>query len=151
MFGYDWFHGGAYTQQVEEAKIRCLVKHFPDLDITRWRDDEDASQYHGQLDTRTLIYLRDGFSYEVKEFVDVSSKSHLVLECEPADERFKVGTFVATVPFDEVARVEVFSVHATEKPDDMHQITGFRGAQEPSDHPFLDGKPPMPHRGRADS
>lgn len=146
MFGYDWFHGGAYTQQVEEAKTRCLVKHFPDLDITQWRDDKDATLYHSQLDIRTLIYLRDGFSYEVKEFAEVSSKTHLVLECEPVDERFKVGAFVATVPFDEVARVEVFSVHAKEKPDDMQQITGFRGAQEPPDQPHLDAKPPRPQR-----
>jgi hypothetical protein len=50
----------------------------------------------------------------------------------PVDERYKVGAFVVTVPFEEIVRVEVFAVHPTEKPDDLPQITGFRGHPEPS-------------------
>ena len=86
-----------------------------------------------ELEDRTLIYLRDGFSYEVREFAEVSSKSHLAFECEPVDEHYKVGAFVVTVLFEEIVRVEVFAVHPDEKPNDSPQITGFRHFNEPPD------------------
>jgi hypothetical protein len=132
MFDYDWFHGQAYQEQVDEAKYRCGIMKFPDLDPTEAQESEEAQKFFGQLEVRTLIYLRDGFSYEVKGIAEVSSKSHLVFECMPVDERYKVGAFVVTVPFEEIVRVEVFAVHPTEKPDDLPQITGFRGHPEPS-------------------
>ncbi len=91
---------------------------------------------------RSCIF--DGFSYEVKQFAEVNSKSHLVFECEPVDEQYKVGAFVVTVPFEEIVRVEVFSVHPSEKPDDMPQITGFRHYQEPGDKKHPDVGPPSP-------
>ena len=33
MFNYDWFHGNAFEEQQEEARLRCTFAHFPDLDI----------------------------------------------------------------------------------------------------------------------
>ncbi|MFQ5591080.1 MAG: hypothetical protein ACE5HE_07960, partial [Phycisphaerae bacterium] len=94
------------------------------------------------LETRVLIYLRDGFSYEVKQIADVRAKSHLVFECEPIDEQYKVGAFIVTVPFEEIVRVEVFAVHPNEKPVDWPQITGFRGYKEPPEQKHGDTKSP---------
>ncbi len=150
MFDYDWFHGPAFLQQQEEAKARCVVQHCPDLNGEDWHDSESANRFHSEIEARTLIYLRDGFSYEVKQIAEVSSKSHLVFECEPVDDRYKVGAFVVTVPFDEIVRVEVFAVHPDQKPDDLPQITGFRSFQEPLEHPLSDVKPAKPARPRSD-
>ena len=130
MFDYDWFHGPAYQDQVEEAKRRCTVYKFPDLDPSEGEPPEEARNFFNELESRTLIYLRDGFSYEVRGMAEVGSKSHLVFECVPVDDRYKVGAFVVTVPFDEIVRVEVFAVHPSQKPDDLPQITGFRGHPE---------------------
>lgn len=142
MFDYDWFHGPAYQQQKEEAKWRCALKHFADLTPHEARAHADAQKLQKELEERTLIYLRDGFSYEVKGIADVATKSHLVFECEPVDEHYKVGTFVVTVPFEEIVRVEVFAVHPSEKPEDLPQITGFRAAPEPVEHhKFAEPKP----------
>ncbi|MGB2987545.1 MAG: hypothetical protein WBE26_16900, partial [Phycisphaerae bacterium] len=137
MFDYDWFHGAAYQQQKQEAKWRCALHHFPDVDPEHAREHKELMEYHSGLEERTLIYLRDGFSYEIKQIANVNSKSHLVFECMPVDEQYKVGAFVVTVPFEELVRVEVFAVHPGEKPDDLPQITGFRSFTEPSDfkHP----------------
>ena len=150
MFNYDWFHGPAYQQQLEEARTRCLALHRPELDIQKWRDDEKARTFRDELEVRTLIYLRDGFSYEVKHMVQVDSQAHLVFECEPLDDRYKVGAFVVTLPFDEISRVEVFSVHPDQKPDDLPQITGFRGPHEPPERPPLDGSSTQPMRAQTD-
>jgi len=140
MFDYDWFHGSACAQQNDEARRRCMVRNFPDVD-----PDEDlnveAEQFYTELEVRMLIYLRDGFSYEVKQVADVLTKSHLVFECEPVDEQYKVGAFVVSVPFEEIVRVEVFAVHPSEKPIDLPQITGFRGYAEPVDQKHPDAKP----------
>ncbi|MCH7840460.1 MAG: hypothetical protein IID38_09550 [Planctomycetes bacterium] len=130
MFNYDWFHGAPYQTHIEEAKLLCTRYKFPDLDPEQRTTSEEPVQYKTELEARTLIYLRDGFSYEVKGIADVASKSHLVFECVPVDERYKVGAFVVTVPFDEIVRVEVFAVHPSEKPDDLPQITGFRSHPE---------------------
>jgi len=117
-----------------------MVRNFPDVD-----PDEDlnveAEQFYTELEVRMLIYLRDGFSYEVKQVADVLTKSHLVFECEPVDEQYKVGAFVVSVPFEEIVRVEVFAVHPSEKPIDLPQITGFRGYAEPVDQKHPDAKP----------
>jgi len=141
MFNYDWFHGAAYQQQKQVAKWRCAVQHFPDLDEEHAEDNEEFMKFFDQLEDRTLIYLRDGFSYEVKQIADVDTKSHLVFECVPVDEQYKVGAFVVTVPFEELVRVEVYAVHPTEKPEDLPQITGFRAGAEPGDYKHADGKP----------
>ena len=141
MFDYDWFHGSAFEQQKAEAKRRCVLQHFPDVDPAGAAKNQELIQYESELEDRTLIYLRDGFSYEVKGIAQVDTKSHLVFECEPVDEQYKVGAFVVTLPFDEIVRVEVFAVHPSEKPDDMPQITGFRSFAEPGDQKHTDGKP----------
>ena len=126
MFDYDWFHGVPYMQQQEEARLRCTLRRFEDLTPDQIADHDAARSLRDELVVRTLIYLRDGFSYEVREIAQVDSKAHLTFECEPVDEHYKVGAFVVTVPFDEIVRVEVFAVHPAEKPEDMPLITGFR-------------------------
>lgn len=146
MFNYDWFHGASYQQQVEEAVWRCTHRHFGDIDESkREKPTKKITKFASEVEVRTLIYLRDGFSYEVQEMADVPSRSHLVFECVPVDEHYKVGAFVVTVPFEEIVRVEVFAVHPTEKPNDSPQITGFR-TYEPIDHKHVDAKPPVPAR-----
>ncbi len=142
MFDYDWFHGVPFQQQQEEARYRCTMRHFPEINREDLLDDEAAHGFHVEVIVRTLVYLRDGFSYELKEMANVDSKSHLIFECEPVDEHYKVGSFVVTVPFDEIVRVEAFAVHPSERPEDMPLITGFRTrgdgaehAREGTDHP----------------
>ncbi len=131
-FNYDWFYGAAFHHQMEESRWRCAIGHFPDLQPEQADLDESFAQFRGEVECRCLIYLRDGFSYEVKEFIEAQSKSHLTFECEPVDEQYRVGSFVVTVPFDEIVRVEVFAVHPREKPREAPQITGFSaGPAEP--------------------
>ncbi len=130
MFDYDWFHGPAFEQQQHEALERCALAHFPDLTEETLEDDLEAQRFIEDLELRRLIYLRDGFSYELKDMVDVHSKSHFTFECEPVDEQYKVGAFVVAVPFEDIARVEVYAVHPAEKPEDMPAITGFRTKPE---------------------
>jgi hypothetical protein len=124
MFDYDWFSGNPFLQQIHDARLRCTRKHFPDDDLAN--PSKDFQEFYDALEARVLIYLRDGFSYELKELAEVSSKSHLTFECEPVDEHYKVGAFVVAVPFDDIVRVEVYAVHPSEKPEDMPLITGFR-------------------------
>ncbi|MCC7291923.1 MAG: hypothetical protein IT449_07675 [Phycisphaerales bacterium] len=134
MFNYDWFHSVAFHQQCDEAKARCALKRFKQLDRTTAEQDEAFQNFFGELEVRTLIYLRDGFSYEMRELAEVESKSHLTFECEPVEEQYKVGAFIVTVPFEEIVRVEVFAVHPSEKPGDMPQITGFRNQPDRGEH-----------------
>ena len=134
MFNYDWFHGQGFAAQKVDARTRCTRKHFSDLSgpVDEWTDE--ARKFHDELETRTLIYLRDGFSYEVADLSEVETRSDLVFECAPVDDQYKVGSFVVTVPFEEVVRVEVFAVHPSVKPEDAPQITGFRSPGEPPEH-----------------
>jgi hypothetical protein len=67
----------------------------------------------------------------MRGLVDIGMRSMLSFECEPVDEQYKVGSFVVSVLFEEIVRIEVFAVHPSEKPDDMPVITGFRNS--PSD------------------
>lgn len=148
MFDYDWFHGTPFEQQQTEAKWRCALRHFPDIDPDQARDNEEFKKFHSELEARILIYLRDGFSYEIRSIADVETKSHLVFECNPVDDQYKVGAFVISVPYDEVARVEVYAVHPSEKPDDMPQITGFRHPVDPVDPEYADAKHGPPFKPR---
>ncbi len=134
MFNYDWFHGVAYQEQRHEARGRCARGHFPDLTPEAAEKNEEFVKFRDELEVRTLVYLRDGFSYELKEMADVQSRSHLTFECEPVDDQYKVGAFVVSVLFDEIVRVEVFAVHPSEKPSDLPQITGFRSQPDRSEH-----------------
>jgi hypothetical protein len=141
LFDYDWFYGNAFQEQQEEARIRCTLTHFPQLAPEQVAQDADASRFFEELEVRRLVYLRDGFSYEVRALADLPSKSHCAFECEPVDEHYKVGAFVVCVPFDEIVRVEVFAVHPSEKPEDSPAITGFRSRPDrahPEDPAALD-------------
>ncbi len=141
MFNHDWFHGPAFQEQQDEARWRCALNHYPDVPQDERAEHEGLRKLVEDLDIRMLIYLRDGFSYEVKEIADVPSKSHLVFECVPVDEHFKVGAFVVSVPYEEIVRVEVFAVHPNERPEEYPQITGFRSHVDSSDPRHAEGKP----------
>lgn len=135
LFNYDWFTGAAFEAQKQQSKQRCARRRFPEVTDETAAKHRDYQAFLGQLETRTLIYLRDGFSYEMKEMISIGLHSSLLtFECEPVDEQYKVGSFIVTVPFDEIIRVEVFAVHPSEKPEDVPLITGFRTS--PSDSPF---------------
>ncbi len=130
MFDYDWFYGEHFAEQRDEASWRCALSHFPDLTREDAHDNAEFNEFWDSIRLRTLIYLRDGFSYELKGLATVASKSQLTFECEPVDEHYKVGAFVITVPFEDVSRIEVFAVQNTEMPDDAPAITGFRTRAE---------------------
>ena len=98
-------------------------------------DHGDCQRFLSELEVRTLLYLRDGFSYEMKEMVDLGPRSLMSFECEPVDDQYKVGAFIVSVLFEEIVRVEVFAVHPSEKPEDTPIITGFR--HRPSDSALL--------------
>lgn len=127
IFNYDWFAGPAFELQKHKARQLCASRKFPDLTPEQTEQSQEYQDFYGKLEVRTLVYLRDGFSYEMRGLVDAGTRSMLTFECEPMDEQYKVGAFVVSVLFEEVVRVEVFAVHPDEKPDDMPAITGFRG------------------------
>ncbi len=134
MFNYDWFHGSAYQNQLDQARWRSAFTQFPDMNLDQATENSEFMEFKDTLQVRTLIYLRDGFSYEIKEIAAMETKSQLVFECEPVDPQYKVGSFVVSMPFDEIVRVEVFAVHPSVKPADFPQITGFRGGPEQAEH-----------------
>ena len=134
MFNDDWFHGEAFHEQRSDARLRCANGHFSQLAPEDREKNEEYVKYRDELEVRTLVYLRDGFSYELKEMANVTGRSHLTFECEPVDDQYKVGAFVVAVLFDEIVRVEVFAVHPSEKPSDLPQITGFRSQPDRGDH-----------------
>ncbi len=141
MFDYDWFFGTAYQEQCEHACLRLAQRKHPEVDFTNGTTNGQAGGVLEALECRTLLYLRDGFSYEIKELIgDVRSKSHLTFECEPADDLYKVGAFIVSVPFEDVARVEVFAAHRDERPENLPSITGFRnGPPRHASEPELEG------------
>lgn len=127
MFNYDWFHGAGIQRQIEEAKSRCAVKKFPDQNT----DGNGSAEYHAYrdaLETRIILYLKDGLSYEMREMADIGMSSALAFECVPVDESYQVGAYVIVVPFEDIARVEVFAVHPDEKPQENIRIPGFKAA-----------------------
>ena len=137
MFDYDWFNGSAFERQKTLARELCAKKKFPDVTEgqPRYREYEE---FLGELEPRVLIYLRDGFSYEMKGMVDLGLRGMLTFECEPVDEQYKVGAFVVSAMYEEIVRVEVFAVHPSEKPEDTPMITGFRN--RPSEPPRDDSR-----------
>jgi len=128
IFSYDWFTGPAFERQKNEARHRCARKKFAYLSTDQLANHHDYQAFHAALEVRTLIYLRDGFSYEMKELVDVGLSGLMTFECEPLEEQYKVGAFVVSVLFEEIVRVEIFAVHPSEKPEDVPLITGFRSS-----------------------
>lgn len=129
LFDYEWWFGTSYRSNVEEAKLRCTRSHFPKVTAAKQADDKSFQQFLSQVDARTIIYLRDGFSYELKELIERKSTLTLTFECTPAEEVYKLGAFVIGVPFEEIVRVEVFAFHPKEKPEDMPSIKGFSSVQ----------------------
>ncbi len=130
IFDFDWFHGRHFEEQKHEAKRRCSSRRFPDLSCQEASENAECVEFVEKLRVRTLVYLRDGFSYELKDLAKVTSTSHLTFECEPVDDQYKVGSFVVSVPFEEIVRVEVFAVPPGEMPEDAPAITGFRTRSE---------------------
>jgi hypothetical protein len=131
LFNHDWWFGGAFAARIEEARRRCARHHFPGLGAEALEKNRDYQMFLKDVEARTILYLRDGFSYEVKEIISLGTAGSLSFECTPADEAYKVGAFVVTVPFDDIVRVEVFAVHGKEKPEDMPSIKGFSSTQGP--------------------
>ena len=128
-FNYDWFIGEPFATQKREACGRCAQKKYPAVPPEQRDTHADYQKFLSELEVRTLIYLRDGFSYEMKGMVDIGQRADLfTFECEPIDEQYKVGAFIVTVPYDEINRVETFAVHPSEKPEDVPVITGFRSS-----------------------
>ena len=70
IFDYDWFRGPAFEQQKQQARKRCTQKRFPDLSPEQAATDPGYQEFFNELEVRILIYLRDGFSYEMKELVE---------------------------------------------------------------------------------
>jgi hypothetical protein len=134
MFNFDWFHGGGLQRQIEEAKLRCAAKQFPNVDRQKaGNGNSEFNRHLEELETRIILYLKDGLSYEMREIVDIGISSALTFECMPVDENYQVGAYVIVVPFDDIARVEVFAVHPDEKPQENIRIPGFRSGGEGRD------------------
>jgi hypothetical protein len=151
VFNYDWFTGPAFQLQKDEARRRCAGKRFPDLTPADAAHHDAFQTFLNELEVRVLLYLRDGFSYEMKEMVDLNLRSLLTFECEPIDDQYKVGAFVVSLLFEEVVRVEVFAVHPSQKPEDMPIITGFRaGPSDPRDMREDPREPREPRRDPSD-
>jgi len=128
MFNYEWFHQGGLQRLVEEAKRRCAAKRFPEHAGKSHDGSPEYIAYRDALETRIILYVRDGLTYEMKEMADVGVTSALAFECVPVDESYQVGSIVIVVPYEDIARVEVFAVHPDEKPQDNIRIPGFRSA-----------------------
>lgn len=129
MFNFDWFHHGGLTRLIEEAKDRCASRRFSQADGSNGQ----AAAYdthRGELSTRIILYMKDGLTYEMKELVDIGMSSALTFECTPMDDAYKVGAIVLIVPFEDIARVEVFAVHPDEKPQENLRIGGFHAGAE---------------------
>jgi hypothetical protein len=133
LFDFDWFGGVLFDKQKEEARLRCTRKKFPQIAADELLGRPEVRTFHDSLEVRTLVYLRDGFSYEMKDIVDLGTRGVLTFECEPVDEQYRVGSFVVAVQFEEIVRLEVYAVHPAEKPEDTPLITGFRTAPPGSD------------------
>ena len=111
-----------------ETKNRCAAKKFPAAKKGKVNGSPEYMAYRNQLETRTILYLKDGLSYEMREMADIGMSSALAFECTPVDENYQVGAYVIVVPFEDIARVEVFAVHPDEKPQENLRIPGFRAA-----------------------
>ena len=141
LFSQEWWFDGGYQDRIDEAKRRCTRNRFPRVDPAGAPPDSPFSIFYNRLEARTIIYLRDGFSYEIKELIPHKSTSALTFECMAAEEAYKVGAFVVTLPFDDIVRVEVFAYPSDERPEDMPSIKGFSGVQG-SPQKRLEERPP---------
>ncbi|MEP0845832.1 MAG: hypothetical protein HRF50_03305 [Phycisphaerae bacterium] len=127
MFNYDWFHNGGLARLVSESKRRCAQRKFSDHPPAG-NGTAAQEEYIKQLDTRVILYMKDGLTYEMKEMADIGMSSALAFECVPVDDNYKAGAIVLVAPFEDIARVEVFAVHPDDKPVENFKIPGFRPA-----------------------
>lgn len=125
MFTHDWFHRGGLERLQQAARHRCAAHKFPD-----GSKSPDYMDYLSQLETRTIVYLKDGLTYEISEVIDLDTTSGLVFQCVPVDESYRVGAIVIVTPYEDIARVEVFAVHPQDKPQESFRIPGFGGGVE---------------------
>ncbi len=126
LFNYDWWHGQARQTQIDRAKLRCLRNRYEaaaDLNVPA---DSDEGRYLAELEVHTIVYLRDGFSYEIGDLIDTETRSYLMCEVIPIEESWQSGGFVVSVPFEDISRVEIFAIHPAKKPQETPHITGFR-------------------------
>lgn len=134
MFNYDWFNGGGLQKQIDEAKRRCAVRKLSGKNQSGPPDESAIQSLVKQLDTRVILYLKDGLSYEMREMAHIGTSSALAFECVPVDENYQAGAYVIVVPFEDITRVEVFAVHPDDRPQESLRIPGFRaGAGEGRD------------------
>lgn len=131
MFDYEWFHKGGLARLQAEAKRRCSFKKAA-ANRRGEPSERDAQALLDVLETRIILYMKDGLTYEMKEpATEVGNSNSLAFECVPVDENYKAGSIVLVVPFEDIARVEVFAVHPDDKPQDNIRIGGFRAGGEP--------------------
>lgn len=130
MFNYEWFHHGGLQSLIDEARDRCAAQKFPEYRGKSSDGSPEYTAYRDTLETRIILYMRDGLTYEMKDIAPTGMSSALAFECVPVDENYKVGSIVIVTPFDDIARVEVFAVHPDQKPQDNIRIPGFRAAAE---------------------
>lgn len=128
MFDFEWFHHGGLDRLIDEAKNRCAAKKFPNETGGNGDSSPEFDEYRDKLETRTILYLRDGLTYEMKEITEAGTTGALAFECVPVDENYKVGSIVIVAPYEDIARVEVFAVSSEEKPQENIRIPGFRSA-----------------------
>lgn len=155
VFDHDWWNSGAFERQLEIARMACLeIRAAGGGQKGRKKAADGAApdpRQLAELDTRTVVYLRDGFSYELKRLVDMKTTNYLSFECVAAEQSYKAGAFVVSVPFEEVCRVETFAVHPSERPDETPTIRGFGGGKAPSaartDERGARGDNPPPEEG----
>jgi hypothetical protein len=134
MFNYEWFHHGGLQGLIDEARQRCAAQKFPDRGGESGDGSPEYIAYREALETRTILYMRDGLTYEMKEIAQTGMSNALAFEVVPVDEGYKVGSIVIVAPYDDIARVEVFAVHPDEKPQDNIRIPGFRSAAAEPKH-----------------
>ena len=132
MFDYDWFHGGGLARQVDEARRRCAQRKFPEADAAT--PQPEYATYSAELTTRVFVCLKEGFTYELKSLVDIGVRSALTFESVAHDDNYAAGTYVVVLPFEEIARIEVFAVHPSEQPVETLKIGGFRSSGSESAH-----------------
>ncbi len=126
MFNYDWFHNGGLDRQLLEAKRRCAFKKLADVGSSMDEGTTEFQEYLERLDTRVILYMKDGLTYEMKEMAEIGMSSALAFECVPVDENYRLGAIVLVAPFEDIARIEVFAVHPDDKPIENFRIPGFR-------------------------
>jgi hypothetical protein len=128
MFNHEWFHEGGLQRLIDEAMDRCASQKFPEFRGKSSNGSPECVAYRNALETRIILYMRDGLTYEMKEMAPIGMSSALAFECVPVDENYKVGSIVIVTPYEDIARVEVFAVHPDDKPQDNIRIPGFRAA-----------------------